>query len=130
MKLYHYTSHLLLESILKYGLMTTAQKTTFDGSQLGIYVTTDSRMNFYQTINDTSFDPSIDLIIRIEIDEQLYKEAKLDKEFHQFDDIEEEFDTFGCLMMYIERDIKPKYFKSIIYMNESNMRKESLLGEM
>ena len=130
MKLYHYTSHLLLEPILKYGLMPTAQKTTFDGSQVGIYVTTDSRMNFYQTINDTSFDPLIDLIIRIEIDEQLYKEAKLDKEFHQFDDIEEEFDTFGCLMMYIERDIKPKYFKSIIYMNESNMRKESLFGEM
>lgn len=129
MKLYHYTTHRFLSSILKSGLLTKANKTTLEGDQLGVYVTTDPEMNFYQTINDTTFNQSKDLIVRIEIDEAFFHTAKLDKEFHQFDDIEEELETFGCLMMYIEKDIRPKYIVSVTYMNESNTRKESLFGE-
>lgn len=130
MKLFHYTSHKLVDDILKEGLKINSSKNTIDGEQLGIYVTTDSKMNFFKTLPDTKFKKCVDEIVRIEIDESYFKIAKLDKEFHQFDDWDEELETFECLMLYIDKNISPKDIVSVVTMTDDMINEYSLFGEM
>lgn len=130
MNLYHYTSINLLSKILKEGLKIGSHKNTLDGVQLGIYLTTDPNMNFYETLPDTLFDKNNDQIVRIEIDSSLYSLTKLDKEFHQFENREEELETFGHLMLYIDRDIDNKSIISNKVMHIRNTRSYSLFGEI
>lgn len=130
MKLFHYTSHKLVNNILKEGLKINSFKNTIDGQQLGIYVTTDSNMNFFATLPDTKFINGQDEIVRIEIDESYFHIAKLDKEFHQFEDLNEEFETYECLMLYIDKDIPPKDIISIVTMTNDMIREYSIFGEL
>ena len=128
MPLYHYTSGEVINQIAEHGLLMNAPKMTVEGLQLGIYVTTDPIMNFFETLPDTKFDRNIE-IYRIELDEKLFDSALLDREFHNFE-IDEELELFGVLMMYIPFDIKPHLIEDIIKIENHQMRPYSLFGEI
>lgn len=132
--LYHYTSGEVINKIVEKGLMVNSKKNTTDGHKLGIYLTTDPHMNFFETINDSTYNKNVE-IYRIEISTSQNIHAKLDPEFHphvkSYNDLLDDLDIFeNHLMLFIPIDIAPEFIEDIVKMEPNMERGYNLFGEM
>lgn len=132
--LYHYTSAQVINSIASNGLLISSKKTSEDGNKLGIYLTTDPNMNFFETIQDSTFKKDVE-IYRIEISTSQNIHAILDPEFHSHvkneEDLIADLEIFeNHLMLYIPINILPQYIEDIIKMEKHMQRSYDLFGEM